>query len=229
MANSCFTFMTFSGNKNEISDLHSHLNQLFDLAEKNPSILESTGKYGTDDTALENVLIVFGHEKLVNDIYNPKVETSISCRGNIIEIDEEIEQLNDTTWYFGIQVDNAWTPITKIWDFIIENHYKTVSYVLEAEEAAHSVYINTDTEGTFYRTRVCVYAYIKGTDFDFNRYYEDLEGIVEDIIDELKHHNIETPSGVTTLDQLKDWFACATKGQFNIYEYETTIGQDEER
>lgn len=81
-----------------------------------------------------------------NDVY---------CRGMITYFDDARVD-DDGRWYLIIYQDDAWYPITEVWDLFLAWCCPDVKYVYCAEEPGCEIYINTDTSGLFFSDKYMV-------------------------------------------------------------------------
>ena len=122
MANWCSTNITFhSENKEQIIKLHSVLSEL-DVGE---SLLPND--FG--NLWLGNILHRFGYKW-----------QEITCRGLITLLGSVYEDA-DGHFYFEIEEEDAWAPMTEVWDTVLsEEEYSDIEISYIAEEPGCEVY-----------------------------------------------------------------------------------------
>lgn len=105
-----------------------------------------------DDSWLGNVLIHYG--------FNPK---DFNCRSSIYYI-SDVSQDEDKIWYFLLDQADAWSPHTDAWDYILSSVDGDIEYVYKSEEPGQGVFVNSDTEGWYFKERYVIDASILDTE-----------------------------------------------------------------
>jgi hypothetical protein len=132
MPNWCFSscaFYTNDENKGELLRLYKNLEKIMEQPSEVPN--------GFEPGWLGKVAIA----------HNLDWE-KISCRGEI----SELEEYSPNDKFFTLRTETAWAPTEELWEAVIAQ-YEGVSYVFIAEESGMGIYVNTDTEGTYFPDR----------------------------------------------------------------------------
>lgn len=80
---------------------------------------------------------------------------------------------------FRFYFESAWSPMIDGLRRILSERYKTLRCEVVAEECGEAIYINTDTDGKFFRDKYCLYSDQTGSE-----YFEDDEELVKFVKDE---------------------------------------------
>ncbi len=154
MPNWCATEYTFTGNREEITDLYEKLNSLKEAK-------ESSIKNDFGTTFLGNVVHLFGGD--YQEIY---------CRGYFHYIDLHLN-------YISLSTETAWREMNEVWEFV-RSKYKTIRYYYYAEEQGCDYYVTNDVEGNYFPTRFIIMSPGKETIYT-NTLKEVLEKVSEQI------------------------------------------------
>lgn len=125
------------------------------------------------------------------NLYPSEGQDCFSYRGSIAEIDWRNGALYVTT-------DTAWNPTTEMWDAILDKHFqdeygdRLIDYVFISEEPGVGLYINTDTNRTFFPERFLLEVGDIPEHRDYELYYLESEQGVIDLINEIFAVRIET-------------------------------------
>ena len=168
MPNWCFTQMIFHGEKEEIKDLHSKIEEW------------------TSKNYRENG---FGHGWLGNVLhgagFGDRIDSGanqLRCRGDITYLGEvdTFEESDEAT--FNLDTETAWAPMCLMWSEVIDSlDYKTVGFSYCAEEPGLEIYETYDPYGDF-SDKYYIDIYICGEDeqnkalmeiFDTREYCDD--------------------------------------------------------
>lgn len=133
MPNWCSTAVAIyceKGDKEGLKQLKALLDKLKDVEEHGTPVANGFGNLW-----LGNILV--SHGKEWKDIH---------CRGVITNY-----QLQDSS--ILLWQEDAWTPQVECWETIIQDLYPNLKMVLCGVEPNCDVFVNTDTQGRFFRTR----------------------------------------------------------------------------
>ena len=88
---------------------------------------------------------------------------------------------------FRFFFESAWSPMIDGIRRILDENYKTLQCEVVAEECGEEIYINTDTQGRFFRDKYCLYSDETGSE-----YFESDEELVRFVKEEF-HYNLPNP------------------------------------
>lgn len=163
MGNTCFSsFAFYSNNKTQLSDLH---NKIYEYT----STVKVNNTFYTPEKFLGNILNGFGFDY---EKYN--------CRGAVLETSEIIKN------YFQVDTETSWSPLTKMWDDILEKYYPDVKYFLRAEECEDSIFINTDSEHVIFHDKYYAACDLDIDDYD---YFSDEASLIKTVTEWLKSYD----------------------------------------
>lgn len=174
MPNWCFTQMIFHGEKEELNDLHSKIEE---WTSKNYD------ENGFGVNWLGNVLHGAGLGHRIDSDTN-----HLRCRGDITYLGE-LETFPDSEEaLFRLDVETAWCPMVLMWKAVIEEmKYKSVGFSYCAEEPGCEVYEVYDPSGGDFTDKYYIDIFLEGDDekdekllklYDYRDYDND---------DELRH------------------------------------------
>lgn len=132
MPNWCSTSIMFDGEIEEIKRFREELESII----KGPAKMANS--FG--DGWLGDIVIHYG--------YGWK---EVPCRGEVSYIGD-LEDQDNGFGNFMITTTTAHAPLIETWDLVISN-YSEIDYVYIAEEPGCQVFINTDTEGVYFKER----------------------------------------------------------------------------
>ena len=135
MPNWCCTkyaFYTNDGDKGELLRFYKNLSDII--------LIPSEIKNDFEPGWLGKVAIRHGldHEKT-------------SCRGTI----NYLENYDPKDNFFTLESETAWIPADELWEAVIAR-YKGISFVYLAEEPGMEIFINTDSNGTYFPEKYLV-------------------------------------------------------------------------
>lgn len=154
------------------------------------------------------------------NLYPDEGQDSFMYRGSIAEID----------WCNGVlyvTTDTAWNPMTKMWDAILDEHFQDeygdnlIDYVFISEEPGMGLYINTDTNRTFFPERFLLEVGDIPEHRDYESYRLESEQEVIDLINEIFAVRIEI------FGELKEFLEdreLDVDGTLSLHEYDDRWG-----
>lgn len=146
-------------------------------------------------------------------------EVTFSYRGHITE----------AYWCSGalyVSTETAWVPMPEMWDVILDKYFQNehgntlIDYVFISEESGEEVYINTDTDGTFFPERFLLEVGGIPEHRDYESYYLESEQGVIELVNDIFATKIET------FDEVKIFLTNKkrdTDGVLLLHEYADTL------
>lgn len=218
MPNWCTTRIIFHGNKSEIVDLHSKIEEW-----TSTNLMEN----GFGPSWLGNILAGAG----LGDRIDNGLDNRIRCRGSIEWI-SDVEVNSEDDALFHIDTETAWSPMVHMWDEVFEvMGYKTIGYSFQAEEPNMAIYIVMDPYGDFALEKYYVDVYLEGED----RFDEKLATIRDDrfyssdetLSSTLKHFLDTDESDLSKLINMAENYQFANEDSYiSIHEYESVTKED---
>ncbi|MBQ9915144.1 MAG: hypothetical protein IJO50_03260, partial [Clostridia bacterium] len=136
MANWCGTSIAFySEDRQRLTDFHDEIVKITD-----------------EDSWLGNMLEHYG--------FDPE---DYSCRSDIYCI-SDVSLDADDVWYFILDQEDAWSPHTDPWDSILSVAKGDIEFVYKSEEPGQIIFVNSDTEGWYFKERYVIDASILDTE-----------------------------------------------------------------
>ena len=181
MADYCYNNITFySTDKEKVEKLFDDISKVYDK----------------DNHQVYGLIKQIGYDYIDKEF--------IDCRDTVNHIDAEVSNFinenDETVYHFEVQTESAWSPNMQIFKALLkEDSYKGIKMVHMSEEPGDDIFINTDTEETFYDTRYVIDS-CKGDDY-FTDYYSSLFSVIEEAGREFPEAGITHDD---TLEQLKE-------------------------
>lgn len=217
MPNWCYTTIIFHGNKVEIEDLHSKIEEW-----TSTNLIAN----GFDPHWLGNIIVGAGLGDRI-DIENNRIR----CRGTLEYLDD-IHVNSDDDVNFIIHTETAWAPMIRMWDEIIKIiGYKTIDYSFQAEEPGFEVYITHDPFGDFADVKYYVDIWLQGED-ENNRKLVELRdtryfGSDESLMSVLQQLLDTSESNIEELIKMADDYQFTNEDSImRIYKYEIVDKED---
>ena len=174
MPNWCYTNYMFTGDEGEIKQFSERIAHAM-VVNRVPN------DWGR--TFLGNILEEFGTS------YD-----AVRCRGCIMDIMEHDKKTLE------IMTETAWVPMSEVWDVILVN-YKSISYVMMAEEPGCDLFINTDTSGVYYSTKYRVYlSFDDESEENTEEYFDTLDEMFE-FLSAILHKSIDNMSDIEAINE----------------------------
>ena len=133
MPNWCTTSMVITGPKNELENL---MDLLWEWTSK---------EYRKSD---------FGKNWLGNIVLGAGFETSenggFKCRGAIVDLWEEPEEIDNGVYKFDIVYESAWCPVHDMWHAVLKKFAPSCKMYWYAEESGTLLYESNDINQDFY-------------------------------------------------------------------------------
>lgn len=218
MPNWCMTRIIFHGNKSEIEDLHSK------IEEWTSNNLMANG-FGPN--WLGNILVGAG----LGDRIDSEKDNRLRCRGSLEYMgDVTVESEDDA--YFAIDTDTAWDPMVRMWDEVFKAiGYKTIGYSFQAEEPGMCLYLTYDPYGDFTGEKYYIDIFLEGDD----KLNEKLTAIRDDrffgtdeqLISTLQELLETDEDDVIILRRMAEKYPFKCEDSYiSIYEYESVDKKD---
>lgn len=180
MANSCSTDYQVVGLQLNVENFYNKLR----------SVLSTDRSYQQNNQTFKENASWLGY--VVSDILdvNPENE-SISCRGTIVWLDEQINISDDGTSTFQLMTETAWTDCRKLF-YLLSKHFN-VDIFFMSEELGCDFLESNDNEQKYFSTQFI----INDLDNDME-YYSSFE----ELRDEIKKLTGDTPSNFQEVEKI---------------------------
>ena len=139
-------------------------------------------------------------------------------RDTFVEVPNYISK-DDTSYYFIIQTETAWSPHVEVFSKVIEERCDNqIDFVYWSVEPGSEIYINTDTNGRFfsdqYHLDFCIYGeYVM-------EYYSTFKEVVEVLREKIPEMEFSNYNSVDEInDRVQNWLIDKPDDYFNLYEY----------
>lgn len=161
MANWCFSTTVIFGDKKQLEILKKDFDNSLSNNPKFKKVKTDFGNYW-----LGNIFLGVGYS--LEEVLDYNI---IYCRGEICDYHFEEEHIN-------FNYESANRPIYKYIDKMLKEKYPGLKQVTISEEPGFEIFINTDTEGLFFKDKYYLDCCINERYPDF-RYFETEKGFVE--------------------------------------------------
>lgn len=139
-------------------------------------------------------------------------------RDTFVEVPDVVSK-DDTSYYFIIQTESAWSPHVEVFSKVIEEHYDDqIEFVHCSEEPGFEIYVNTDTDGRFFSDQYHLDFCINGK--YVMEYYSTFKDVIEVLRENIMELEFSMCDSVDMInDRVQNWLINNKDDYFNLYEY----------
>ena len=139
-------------------------------------------------------------------------------RDTFVEVPDDVAK-DDTSYYFIIQTETAWSPHVEVFSKIIQERFENqINFVHCSEEPGFEIYINTDTEGRFFADQYHLDFCINGE--YVMEYYSTFKEVIEVLREKIPEMEFSNHDSVDKInDRVQNWLIDKKDDYFNLYEY----------
>ena len=139
-------------------------------------------------------------------------------RDTFVEVPDVVSKDN-TSYYFIIQTESAWSPNVEVFSKVIEERYDNkIDFVHCSEEPGFEIYVNTDTEGRFFSDQYHLDFCINGN--CVMEYYSTFKDVIEVLREKITELEFSMCDSVDLInDRVQNWLIDNKEDYFNLYEY----------
>lgn len=198
MPNWCYNRTIIYGDKEQVKEL-------WEIIERETSenrTIKTLNSWGQD--WLGNVFYYFYNDKEVN-------QKGIMCRGSFYD-----KKYNEQEGTIYLSYETAWGPNIESWEQLLYDFFPNLSQVTLAEECGCGIYVNTDTEGKFFKDK-----YVLDCCYQGENHYEYFESDKElvDYINEQFDQNFTNARQIFEDKVFQESFNVEDEDFFSLNEF----------